>query len=97
MATIQQRGKRYRAIIRRGDLSISQSFDSDQEARLWATSIENRIALDARLRKVSAALADAERFVGPTMLVDYRETAGRIDKLRVTVNAELARAPARRE
>jgi integrase len=45
MATIQKRGDAHRAIIRRaGAKSLSQTFDSYEEAQAWADAVEERIA-----------------------------------------------------
>jgi integrase len=44
MATYQKRGKRWRAIVRKGGKSLSRSFDSKADAKTWAGEQEAEIA-----------------------------------------------------
>lgn len=48
MATYRKRGKRWRAEIRRGDISLSQTFDSKGEAQAWAAIAERDIVARSR-------------------------------------------------
>jgi hypothetical protein len=43
VATFQQRGDSWRAIVRRGGVSKSETFRKKSEARAWAIKIEAEI------------------------------------------------------